>query len=56
MKNMILVCACGEKLDISDFSLEYKCPKCGIIYFKDWYLEGGEYKFNIERKEKLNVG
>ena len=53
MSPIIIVCKCRKKLVFTEQNKSsYTCPHCGLIYCKEYYLSGGEYKYTFILQEK----
>jgi len=57
----IINCKCGKQLVVPGLiENHFKCPFCGLMYVKHYYLEDGEYKYTFdlleEREELKNEG
>ena len=49
----IINCKCGMQLEVPGLiENHFKCPFCGLIYVKHYYLEDGEYKYTFDLLEE----
>lgn len=43
-----ITCKCGKIFEDAVFKNYYKCPFCGLTYYKKWRIEKDGYKYNFE--------